>query len=79
MSTILEKRLKKIIELVIVENEEEFSNKFGEAEYKDALKHKTKVATLALEDEQFLEILKDEIEDCIGAYLLSKPLKRKRG
>lgn len=78
MDNIIDKKIKKVIEAIIVEYEKEFSDKFGENEYKEALKHKAKVTDVALEDSQLRDIIKDEVEDCIGAYLLSRPVKKRR-
>lgn len=78
MDNAIDRKIKKVIEAIIVEYEKEFSDKFGENEYKEALKHKAKVTDVALEDNQLKDIIKDEVEDCIGAYLLSKPIKKRR-
>lgn len=78
MELTIDKRIKKVIETVIIESEEEFKEKFGEQEYQDALKHRAKVTKLALEDDLLKEIIKDEVEDCIGAYLLSRPIKKEK-
>lgn len=74
----IDKKIKKVIEAIIIEYEDEFTKKFGETEYNDALKHKNKVSNVALEDNELINIIKEEVEDCIGAYLLSKPMKKKR-
>ena len=78
MDNAIDKKIKKVIEAIIIEYEKEFIEKFGENEYKEALKHKAKVTEVALEDSQLKDMMKDEVEDCIGAYLLSRPIKRKR-
>lgn len=78
MDNVIDKKIKKVIEAIIVEYEKEFSDKFGENEYKEALKHKAKVTDVALEDSQLRDIIKDEVEDCIGVYLLSRPVKKRR-
>lgn len=78
MDNAIDKKIKKVIEAIIIEYEKEFTEKFGENEYKEALKHKAKVTDVALEDSQLKDMIKDEVEDCIGAYLLSRPIKRKR-
>ena len=70
------KRIKKLVEAIIIENKKELIEKFGELEYNDALKHKTKISNLAIEDDELENVIKHEIEDCIGAYLLSKPAKK---
>ena len=76
MESKIKKRIKKLVEAVIVENEQELTLKYGELEYKDALKHKNQVSNIAIENDEFENMIKAEIEDCIGAYLLDKPIKK---
>lgn len=71
----IEKKIKKIVEEIILLNQDEFTQKFSPEEMKDVLKHKTQIATLAVEDNLLKNIIKDEVEDCIGMYLIKKGSK----
>lgn len=73
----LKKKIKKVVEEIIVLNENEFEEKFSEEEIKDAIKHKTKISKLSVEDEQLIKLIKDEVEDIVGMYLLQKSFKKK--
>lgn len=77
MNTAINKKIRKVIEEIIVQYEEEFKNKFSEEEISDVLKHKTQVGKLGVEDNQLEELIKKEVEDCIGAYLVRKSIKKK--
>ena len=74
----IEKRIKKIVEEIILKYQQEFSEKFSKEEMKDALKHKTQIANLALSDSSIEYLIKDEVEDCVGAYLLKKQFKKNK-
>lgn len=77
MNTALNKKIRKVVEEIILQYEEEFKGKFSEEEMLDVLKHKTQVGKLAVEDNQLERLIKEEVEDCIGAYLVKKSMKKK--
>lgn len=78
MDNVIDKRIKKIIETIILENEKEFAEKFGEEGYKDALKHKSKISKIALSDSKLHDLIKEEVEDCLGYYLLTKTTRKRK-
>lgn len=73
----LSKKIRKVVEEVILQYEEEFTTKFTEEEMIDVLKHKSQIGKLSVEDSQLEQIIKDEVEDCIDAYLIKKRIKKK--
>lgn len=75
-STPISKKIRKVVEEIIVQNQEEFTTKFGESEMADVLKHKAQVGKLSVEDLSLEELIKTEVEDCIGAYLIRKSHKK---
>lgn len=72
----LSKKIRKVVEETIIQNHEEFVRKFGEAEMNDALKHKAQIGKIAVEDSILEDLIKDEVEDCIGVYLMKKSHKK---
>lgn len=76
-ATPLNKKIRKVVEEIITQYEDEFKEKFSEEEMIDVLKHKAQIGKLAVEDKQIEELLKEEVEDCIGAYLIKKSIKKK--
>ena len=42
----------------------------------DVLKHKAQVGKIAVEDSILEDLIKDEVEDCIGYYLIRKSQKK---
>ena len=73
----LSKKIRKVVEEVILQYEDEFRDKFSEEEMVDVLKHKAQIGKLAVEDLQLENIIKEEVEDCIGAYLIEKSSKKR--
>lgn len=73
-----EKRIKKLIEEIIVDYQDEFVEKFSKEEIESVVKHRTKVSEIGLEDDRIKNLIKDEVEDCIGVYLLNKDFKKKK-
>lgn len=73
----LSKKIRKVVEEVIIQYEDEFRTKFSEEEMIDVLKHKAQIGKLAVEDLQLENIIKEEVEDCIGAYLIKKSTKKR--
>lgn len=73
----LSKKIRKVVEEVILQYEDEFRDKFSEEEMVDVLKHKAQIGKLAVEDLQLENIIKEEVEDCIGAYLIKKSSKKR--
>lgn len=76
-STALNKKIRKVVEEIIVQYEDEFREKFSEEEMVDVLKHKAQIGKLAVEDKQIELLLKEEVEDCIDTYLIKKSIKKK--
>lgn len=76
-SSSIKKKIRKVVEEMIIENNVEFAEKFSEEEMVCALKHKSQIAKLAVEDDLLENIIKDEVEDCIGAFLLKRYFKKK--
>lgn len=73
----LSKKIKKVIEEIIISSEEEFMEKFTDSEVKDIIKHKTKISKLGEDDEQLINLIKSEVEDIVALYLLEKNFKKK--
>lgn len=74
----LKKKIRKVIEEMITVYEDEFTDKFGELEIKDSIKHKTQISTLGIEDDQLIELIKADVEDLLGTYLLQKSFKKRK-
>ena len=72
----IEKRIKKLVEELIEKYADDYATKFSEEDKKVFLKHKSKIAELAIEDNEIEMTLKDLVEDCIGAYLLKKSFQK---
>lgn len=73
----IRKRLKKLIEEIILENEEHFNELFSEEKMKSAIKHRNQVAILGADDD-LIELLTLEVEDIVGLYLLKMDFKKKK-
>lgn len=74
----LEKKLKKVIEQIIIDYEEYFIDSYGEDFYKIALKHKSKISNMAIQDDDLKALIREQVEDFIGIYLISLPSKPKK-
>lgn len=74
----LEKKIRKVVEEVILCYQEELREGFTDAELLDVLKHKAQIGKLAVEDKQLENIIKNEVIDCIDCYLTIKLLKRQK-
>ena len=72
----IRKRLKKLIEEIIITNEESLNELYSEEEMKSVIKHKNQVAILGTDD-YLIDILTKEVEDIVGLYLLRVNLKEK--
>lgn len=71
------KRLKKLIEEIIITNEESLNELYSEEEMKSVIKHKNQVAILGTDD-YLIDILTKEVEDIVGLYLLRVKFKKKK-
>jgi len=73
----IRKRLKKLIEEIIITNEESLNELYSEEEMKSVIKHKNQVAILGTDD-YLIDILTKEVEDIVGLYLLRVKFKKKK-
>lgn len=73
----IRKRLKKLIEEIIITNEKSLNEIYSEEEMKSVIKHKSQVAILGTDD-YLIDILTKEVEDIVGLYLLSVKFKKKK-
>lgn len=73
----LKKKLKKVIEEIILQDLIKFEEIFSEEEARDIIKHKTKISKVASDDNQLLSLIREEVEDIVGVYLLEKSFKQK--
>ncbi|NLZ35665.1 MAG: hypothetical protein GX889_12340 [Clostridiales bacterium] len=73
----IRKRLKKLIEEIIITNEKSLNEIYSEEEMKSVIKHKNQVAILG-SDDYLIDILTKEVEDIVGLYLLSVKFKKKK-
>lgn len=73
----IRKRLKKLIEEIIITNEESLNELYSEEEIKSVIKHKNQVAILGTDD-YLIDILTKEVEDIVGLYLLRVKFKKKK-
>lgn len=70
--TPIEKKIRKVVEEVLIQYESEFKDKFGEQDMLYVMKHKAQIGKLAVEDNILECLIKDEVEDFIGVYLIKK-------
>lgn len=73
----IRKRLKKLIEEIIITNEKSLNEIYSEEEMKSVIKHKNQVAILG-SDDYLIDILTKEVEDIVGLYLLRVKFKKKK-
>lgn len=73
----IRKRLKKLIEEIIITNEKSLNEIYSEEEMKSVIKHKNQVAILGTDD-YLIDILTKEVEDIVGLYLLRVKFKKKK-
>lgn len=78
INTPINKKIKKVVEEIILQYKDDFIEKYSEEEIVDVLKHKAQVSKLAVSDKQLESIIKLEVEDCIGAYLIKKAIKKNK-
>lgn len=76
--TAIKKKIKKVVEEIIIEYQDEFESKFTEIEMTDVLKHKAQVSKISISDEVIENFIKSEVEDCIGVYLINKSKKKRK-
>ena len=71
----VQKKIKKVVEEVIVQYADEFKEKYSENEIEYAIKHKAQVSKIGVSDDRLESLIKEEVEDCLGAYLFNKKIK----
>lgn len=75
--TTLNKKIKKVVEEIILLYEEDFREVFSENEMNDVVKHKAQVSKLAVEDTIIEKEIKKYVEDYIDSYIINKLIKKK--
>ncbi|MGX9757652.1 hypothetical protein ACWYRQ_15340 [Clostridioides difficile] len=69
---VINKKLKKVIEEIIIQEEDYFSDKFDGRDFKEIKKHKNQVSQIVLGNELLVEYLKAFIVDGIDMYYYLK-------
>ncbi|CCL32361.1 TPA: hypothetical protein KOR49_002300 [Clostridioides difficile] len=69
---VINKKLKKVIEEIIIQEEDYFADKFDGRDFKEIKKHKNQVSQIVLTNELLVEYLRAFIVDGIDMYYYLK-------